>query len=160
GHDELLAGTAPRELLQTLDRDLPALAHLLERPLPPDAPAAARVERARNLAILDRLDEAAALLVPLADDPAALVLLGSGRQAQGRWDESDAGYRAALDRLRADLAQKPAARALARAAYDGLAVNARARHDSAAAVSAYIEGLTTVPGDEAYFHFQLGRQYT
>ena len=67
------------------------------RPLASRAPLAARIERAKLLAVLDRLDEAADSIRDSAGrDPSACLMLASVLQDGKQWDESSRCYRAAL----------------------------------------------------------------
>src|SRR5262249_15444295 len=110
------------------------------------------VERARLLATLSRLDEAAGQLEGLPEhDFAALALLGAVRQKQRRFAESNDAYRAAL-RLAREEEEK-------RRAYDGLAFNAREQQDHAEADRLYLEALDRLPTQRAHFHHQLGRHH-
>jgi tetratricopeptide (TPR) repeat protein len=124
--------------------------------LPESASPAARVERARLVGVLGRLDDAAALTEPLQDtDANAAQLLAVVRQKQKRYEESSVLYRKAL----AVLGEGPEAIANRVQAYDGLAFNARAMKRPGDAEAAYREAMTRLPAAAAHFHFQLGRHY-
>jgi tetratricopeptide (TPR) repeat protein len=137
-------------------RTLRSVRAAVERPLPPDAPPTARLEYARNLAVLDRLAEAADLLAPLTGQSAdAALLRATALQKLTRYDESDRDYRAALALL-ADNDRTAPPRV---EAYEGLAFNARAAGRPADAEAAYREALARVPAAGAYLHLQLARHY-
>lgn len=131
-----------------------------ERSMPAGAPPQAHIDRAVLLLQLDRRDEAAAELRTLAPgDPQAALLLATVRRDQERWAESDALYTAALDRLLPLASGDAGARAGCKAALEGLAFNARSDGRPGDAERALRRGLDLLPGEAAYFHFQLGRHY-
>src|SRR5262249_5087383 len=150
-----LNGGSPRELCRELEAGIAALREEVARPILPSTDPDGAYRRALQLAQLDRLDEAADLLGSPAA-PHALLLLAAVRQAQGRFDESEAAYRRVLAELR-PAGRDPAALGLCVRACDGLAFNARARGEPAAAEAVYRAALADRPDPQsrAYFHFQL-----
>jgi tetratricopeptide (TPR) repeat protein len=160
GSDQPIAAQSPAELGKGLAAAIPKLRQAADRPLPASAPTAARLNRALTLIQLDRLNEAAALLRPFT--PAhtdATLLLASVYRDQQRWDESDALYNAALERLLPTAATDAAARADCLIAFEGLVFNARERRRPAEAERLLMLGLDTLPPEAAHFHFQLGTHY-
>jgi len=151
-----VGGHAPSRQLAAVREQWAALEKVVARPLPESAAPAARVERARLLGVLGRLDDAAALAEPLADSDAnAAILLAVVRQKQKRFGESSDGYRKSL----ALFGDAPGTIAGRVQAYDGLAFNAREQRQPAEAEAAYREGMERLPAAAAHFHFQLGRHY-
>src|SRR5207247_2624470 len=123
GSERPLLGKSPEQVRSELAHAIQSYAALLERPPGASPPPPERLQRARMLAVLDRLEEATALLAPLADnDGEAALLRAAVLQDQERWNESNADYRRALDLL---TAAGPASAAGRVRAYDGLAFNAR-----------------------------------
>jgi tetratricopeptide (TPR) repeat protein len=109
---------------------------------------------------LDRPDEAADILRPLAaSSPAVALLLAAVYRDTEQWSESDALYHSALDRLSPRAATDPSAREGCRMARAGLAFNARAEGRPADAERALLRGLVEVPAAAAHFHFLLGKHY-
>lgn len=160
GSETPVGGRSPAEARKALAAALRRFRQAAERPIPPSTGPAARLNRAVLLVRLDRLPEAAALLEPLApgDDMAALFLATVYRD-QRRWAESDS----LLDRvLRTTLpraAEDSPARAACLAAIDGLAFNAREDRRPADVERVLALGLTAIPSEAAYFHFQVGRHH-
>src|SRR5262249_7971122 len=116
-------------------------------------------QRGQALAVLGRLDEAAAELARCPEsDASAALLLAAVLQDQEAWDESDRHFRRALALL-ATPEQTPAVTAARVRACTGLAFNARAakRFREAEAVSR--EALEKVPEAVAEWHLQMGRHY-
>lgn len=160
GSARAVAEKPPGEIRRALRRDLDRLESAAKFPLPPTAPPRARFARAEVLIQLDRLDEAADLLAPLAPgSPNAQMLLASVDRDRGRYAESAAGYEAVLARPVPDATQFPEARETARLAFEGLAFVARADNRPADAEAALLRALGALPRDAAHFHFLLGRHY-
>lgn len=150
----------PVRLRQEIDSELRALSIAAAKPLPGNASPAQRRERARGLAVLDRLEEADRLLEPLAPtDPEAMLLRAAVQQGDQRWDESSHSYRTALTMLDETGARDATGIAARVKAYDNLASNAYKRKAFRDAEAAYLEGLAAVPEAEAHFHYQLGRHH-
>lgn len=161
GSDRPVAGTPLPEARRRVRADVERLERTAAHPLPPTAPAAARFSRAETLIQLDRLDEAAELLRPLADQhTTAALLLATVNRDRERWADSDAGYESALAKLLPTAATDPRARAGCRTALDGLAYNARQDRRPADAEAALRRGLEALPADAAHFHFLLGRRFS
>jgi hypothetical protein len=160
GSERPVGKQTPAELRRALAGLVPKLQRAAERPLPAAAPPVARVERAALLIRVDRLDDAAALLEPLAaaDDTAGMLLATVYRDL-GRWAESDRLYAAALDKFRPRAGADPQARSVCTTALDGLAFNAREAGRAGEAEAVLRRGLEALPGEAAYFHFQLGRHH-
>jgi tetratricopeptide (TPR) repeat protein len=160
GSDRPVAQKPPAELRKALAAHIPKLRKAADHPLPPSAPPQARIERAALLIQIDRLDEAAALLEPLAPDgDTATLLLATVYRDKGRWAESDALYCGVLDRLLPRAQGDPAAREMCFTAVEGLAFNAREDRRPADAKRVLLRGLESLPSEAAYFHFQLGRHH-
>lgn len=156
----ILQGGTPVELRRRLEDEIDRLTAVVAAPLPDEASAGARLQRAQFLAMLDRFDEAAEVLRPIADSsPHAAALLASIRQKQKRWDESNAAYGRTIELVERVRERGPPEVALLVRSYGGQAYNARETGDFAAAESAYREGLARVPEARAELHFQLGRHY-
>lgn len=142
-------------LVERTIREFEAAVH---QPLPTTAPPGAVIRHAGWLAALDRLDDARRLIQPLAITHAdAALLLAAIDQAEERWADSDAGYRAVL--ARTEQMRPSDRRSLWRVqAFEGLADNARQQRDLVRAVAVFQEALSVLPEAEAYLHVQLGRQ--
>lgn len=154
GGDRPVGKQTPAEARRAIRKEFDGLAKAADRPLPANAPPAARFDRAVVLIQLDRLDEAADLLRPLAANTQPLLLLASVYRDQEKWAEAGAAYTEALGRL------TPADRDGYRLALDGLAFVARADHRPADAEAALKRGLAELPADAAHYHLQLGRHYS
>jgi hypothetical protein len=153
-------GKPPGELRRALLRELERLGAGAKYPLTASAPPRARVARAEVLIQLDRLDESAALLEPLAAGSLeARLLLATVDRDRGRYTESAAHYEAVIARAVPDAAQFPAARETARGAFEGLAFVARADARPADAEAALLRAREALPADAAHFHFLLGKHY-
>jgi hypothetical protein len=151
---------SPTEVRKRLAAMIPGLQREAARPLPEPAAPSARLDRAVLLIQLERLDEAAALLRPLVPgDETATLMLAALYRNQRRWEESDALYTAALERALPTARTDAEARARCRAAFEGLAENAREARRPAEAEAALKRGLQELPADAARFHFLLGRHY-
>jgi hypothetical protein len=160
GREKPLAGVMPHKLRVDLREALRGYTAAARQPLPESATTAARLERARLFAVLDRYDEAERLLKPLAEaNPEATLLLAAILQDRQRWDESSQYYRKALEMLAASPPDDPAALAGRVKGYDGLAFNARGRKAPREAEAYYLEALELLPAACAHFHFQLGGHY-
>jgi hypothetical protein len=151
---------SPAQVRKWLAATLGALRRQAERPVPASAAPAALLDRAVLLVQLERLDEAAAFLQPLApgDDTAALMLAAVYRNQQ-RWPESDGLYASTLEKLLPRARTDEAARGGCRTAFEGLAENARMDRRPAEAEATLHRGLRELPEDAAHFHFLLGRHY-
>jgi hypothetical protein len=160
GSDRPVAGKPPGEARRAARRDLDRLERAAQSPLPPTVPPRARFARAEVLIQLDRLDEAAALLEPLAAGSLnAQILLATVDRDRGHFAASAARYEAVLARALPDAAQFPEARETARFAFEGLAFVARADARPADAEAALLRALEALPADAAHFHHLLGRHY-
>jgi hypothetical protein len=160
GSDRPVLGRPPAEARQEVMKRIPRLRQAAAYPLPPAAPPADRLGRAFVLIQLDRLDEAAELLAPLAaGDATAELLLATVYRDQEKWAASDERFADALEKLLPLAAADPNARGMCRTAFEGLAFNARLDRRPADAERALTRGLEELPSEAAYFHFQLGRHY-
>lgn len=156
GSTKEVAGFAPARLRQELHRAIQSATAVAARPLPQPATTAARIERARALAVLGRAPEAATEIEPLCGtDPQATLLFASLLQDQKRYTESSRCYREAL----ALLEQIPGTLPARVQAYDALAFNAREQKATHEAEAVYHEALERLPQAQAHFHFQLGRHH-
>lgn len=150
---------SPLELREALAEQLLTLDQWLRRPQPARLPPAAVVERARALAMLDRLQEATVSLEPLkGKDLQASLYLGIVLQLRGQPAASDRVFLLAKPVLTQRLPAASAQNSL-KGVYDAMAFNARARGDYRAAEMLYHEALKQLPDHQAHFHFQLGRHY-
>ena len=153
GSRQPVAGAPPGMLRARLVAQVRQYQSAAARSLPTNAGREMLTERARCLAMLGRLDEAAGYLGGLADrDFAAAALLASIRQRQRLFAESSEAYRAALVLANEEAQQ--------RRAYDGLAFNAREQKDPREAERLYLEALKELPSQRAHFHHQLGRHHS
>jgi tetratricopeptide (TPR) repeat protein len=161
GSDRPVAGKPPAELQRLVRQDLDRLTKNASYPLSPVAPHESRFSRCVTLIQLDRLDEAAELVQPFAaeENPTAVLLLATIDRDRERWAASDVGYERALTHLLPKATTDASARGSSRLAFDGLAYNARMDHRPADAERAFQRGLESLPGEAAYFHFQLGQHY-
>lgn len=160
GSASTVAKRPPGEIRRALLRDLERLESAAKFPLSPTAPPGARFARAEVLYQLDRLDEAAELLAPLAPGSLnARILLATVDRERGHYAASAAGYEAVLARAVPDAAQFPAARETARLAFVGLAFVARADNRPADAEAALLRALDALPADAPHFHFLPGAHY-
>lgn len=160
GSDRAVTGKPPQEIRREVRAQVARLKKAAGHPLSPGAPPAARFARAEVLVQLDRLDEAADLLRPLAaNSPVATLLLAAVCRDREQWAESDAAFASALDRLLPRAAADPDAREKCRGALEGLAYNARMDRRPADAERALRRGLEELPADAARFHYLLGRHY-
>lgn len=122
--------------------------------------ATAPLDRALLLIRLDRLDEAADLLRPLAErDDTAALLLATVYRDQERWAASDELYARVLAAQLPRAETNPSLAGACLTAVEGLAFNARADGRPADAERALTRGLGAIPGRAAHFHFLLGRHY-
>lgn len=127
---------------------------------PARLPAKDRLAYAEALLTLDRAAEAEPILRELArKQPAAHLPLARALQQLGRYGESDAAARELLAAALPDVREYPEARRWCRDGFDLLAENATRRGANADREAVLKEGLERVPGEQAYFHFQLGRHY-
>jgi tetratricopeptide (TPR) repeat protein len=160
GSERLVGDRSPAQARQWLADSLRGLRGDAEEPLPASASPDARLERAALLVKLERLDEAAAVLKPVVPgNDAATLMLAAVYSNQRRWAESDALYAATLERFLSQARTDRAARDKCRAAFDGLAENARQGRRPADAEAALNRGLRELPADAAHYHFLLGRHY-
>jgi hypothetical protein len=161
GSARLVADKPAGDVRRAARRDLDRLERTAQFPLPPTAPPRARFARAEVLIQLDRLDEAAALLEPLAPgSPNAQMLLATLDRDRGHFAASAAGYEAVLARTVPDAGRDIEARETARLAFEGLAFVARADNRPADAEAALLRAIEALPADAAQFHFLLGRHYS
>jgi tetratricopeptide (TPR) repeat protein len=110
---------------------------------------------------LDRLDEAADLVRPLASGSVvAMMTLAAIERDREHWTDSDAAYEAALVRILPDVAKYPQARSYARLVFEGLASNAQRDHRPQDGERALRRGLEALPEQAATFHYLLGRHYS
>lgn len=136
-----------RTKLRTLLADLAKQADL-----PPTKPS---LTHALALLALDRLADAEAYLLPLAErDPLARLYLGECRQRRGNWAAGDLDISAAL----AELDPRTAPNAYQKG-FDLLAESAT-EHGSAAEREAVLRAaLAKMPAQAGYWHLQLGRHF-
>ena len=148
------------KLRANLAKELKRLESHAAVPMASQATPDMRTERAMLLIQLNRLDEAAAILKPLANGRnTATLLLATVYQDQPRWDESAAAFRSVLEVAWDPAATSEAARHAARVAFEGLLHNAkesRRRGD----VEFWLKwGLEHFPDRAAEFEFQLGQHF-
>jgi tetratricopeptide (TPR) repeat protein len=119
-----------------------------------------RLQYANDLISLDRLNEAEAALRELVRTvPPANLLLARVLHLQGRYAESDSALKELLAAGLPFVRTKPSIRKACLDAYDLLVENATRRGRSADREAVLKEGLDTLPDEEAYLRFQLGRHY-
>jgi tetratricopeptide (TPR) repeat protein len=160
GRAGTLRGRPPAQASRSLDDALAGLRRAASYPLAPDASPKARLDRAFLLVRLDRLDEAGALLAPLAPtDPAAALLRAAVLRDGGRWAECERAYREILAVLAPKAVRSPLSREGCATAYEGLAEAARRRGDPEAAEAAYRDAARLLPERAAAFALLLGRHY-
>jgi hypothetical protein len=160
GSEEPFGRATPHQVLRHLDATLAKLERAVERPLAASAPVTARLERATLLVRLNRLDEAIALLAPLAgSDPTAGLFLAGIYRDRNRWAESDELFTAALDHFGPRSGNDAHAAEMCRMAYEGLAFNARQSGRPADAERVLRAGLAAHPTLAAFFHYELGRHH-
>lgn len=156
GSSTKLGGLSAQQLSRAIERDMQILTGSVSRPLPTSASPTVRIDRAHDLAVLGRVEDAERELQPLADTvPGAAVLLAALLQDQERWQDSNRWYRHALTLL----CEGPRTLTARTRAYDGLAFNARQQHEDRVAEAVYHEALARIPQAQARFHFQLGRHH-
>jgi hypothetical protein len=161
GSDRPVAGKPPAELRRELRKELDRLERMARSPLAEGASPQARLMRAEVLIQLDRLDEAADLLRPLAAEHiTATLLLAAVERDRGQWASSDELYEVALAELLPKADRDPRSRNMCRLCFDGLAYNARNDRRPADVERALQRGLEALPVDAAYFHFLLGQHYS
>lgn len=160
GSDRPIGKKPPAEVLKRLSAAIPRLRQAADRPLPANAPLHERIGRVVTLIQVDRLDEAAALLTPLAsNDQTAALLLASVYRDQERRAESDELFSRVLDEVLPRASIDAAARQRSFVALEGLAFNATQDGRPADAERVLKRGLEALPEQAAYFHFQLGSHY-
>lgn len=119
-----------------------------------------RLQYANDLLTLDRLSESEAVLRELVPTtPPANLPLARVLHLQGRYAESDAALRELLTAGLPVVSTKPSIRKACLDAFDLLVENATKRGSNADREAVLREGLENLPGEEAYFRFQLGRHY-
>ncbi len=140
--------------------DLKGLAEDLARTDPKGLKPTDRLLYADTLVSLDRPAEAEPILRELVPvlPPAGLSLARALHQLE-RYDESDAAVREWLAAGLPHAGKNPKVRKQCVDGFDLLAENATKRGSNADREAVLKEGLDKLPGEEAYFRFQLGRHY-
>jgi hypothetical protein len=140
--------------------DLKGLAEDLARTDPTRLKPSDRLLYADTLVSLDRPAEAEPILRELMPvfPPAGLSLARTLHQMR-RYDESDAAAREWLIAGLPHAAKNGKVRQDCVAGFDLLGENATKRGQNAGREAVLQEGLQKMPGEEAYFRFQLGRHY-
>lgn len=160
GSDRPVGKKPPAEVRKAYAAVIPRLKQAGNGSLSPAAPPKARLERALLMIQLDRLDEAADLLRPLAEhDDTAALLLATVLRDQERWATSDELYARVLDAQLPRAATDRSAAGACLTAVEGLAFNARADGRPADAERVLTRGLDALPAHAAQFHFFLGQHY-
>jgi hypothetical protein len=160
GSERPIKHYGPAKTGKSLAVRLAALRRETDRPLGDSPTRASRLNRAALLVELERLDDAAAVLAPLAPgDDAATMMLAAVQRNQRHWAESDALYDAVLAKMLPRARTEQSARIACRTAFEGLASNAESDGRPADAEAASNRGLSELPADASYFHFLLGRHY-
>lgn len=119
-----------------------------------------RIDRAILLVKLERLGEAADLLQPLVpNDDRATQMLAAIYTDLKRGAESDPLYASVLEKFLPRAPTDRGAAAACKAAFAGLADNARMAHRPAEVEAVLSRGLRELPAEAAHFHFLLGRHY-
>lgn len=153
-------GKPLRDWGRILEGQVRAITARVASPLPESASADEQLERARELAILDRVPEALALLLPLVErpqpSPEACVLQGTILQTTEDWNGALRWYRP-LVKESAFPGKTGAATQLQIAATRGIAFCERKRGDYPAAEAAYLRLLQLSPRAET--HFLLAQFY-
>jgi tetratricopeptide (TPR) repeat protein len=150
GTDRTIGSETPMNLAKRLDTQIRQYEKAVSWPLPANATIEHKLQRALMLIPLDRLDEAATLLKPLAasgEFPA--MLLATVYQEQERWAESDEWFARGLSGSPATVAT----------ALDGLIFNARESRRPADVEQWLRRGLELFPDRAAEFHYKLGQHY-
>ena len=159
GSDRPVGKKLPAAIRKDLATTIPRLKRSGDQPLPANAKPSDRLNRALLMIQIDRLDEAATLLEPLAANDTVALLLATVHRDQERWAESDELYSRVLEKLPPRAEMSPPAREACFTAIEGLAFNARSDRRPADAERALKYGLEVLPDRAAHFHFQLGQHY-
>jgi hypothetical protein len=160
GSDRPIGTMSPAKVRAWLAGYLSAMRREADRPLSASATAQERIDRAILLVEVERLDDAADVLQPLApaDDTATLMLAAIHRDRR-RWAEAEALYTTVLNKSLPRAGADAAARAASRTAFEGLAESAHGAGRPADAEAILTRGLHELPADAPRFHHLLGRHY-
>lgn len=160
GSEYPISKRPPGEIRDALSGAIPELLRAADRPLRADAPPAARLNRAVLLVRVERLDAAAELLQPLAAaDPTATMLLAAVYRDQGRYAASDKLFADIAARTRPWVGKDPQALGYFKTALESLVFNARADYRPADALRWLEYGRDALPGEAAFYDYQLGLHY-
>jgi tetratricopeptide (TPR) repeat protein len=155
-----VAGVPVSALAAELDRQVRQIEDEIAEPLPPESPPAARLERAKQHAILGDVAAAQAVLEPLvrADPPhpLACLRLGTAYESEENWRASREWYEKARNGL-AQLGPAPQIQPPLLQATKGVAYTERKLGRYREAEAAYREALALSPSAE--MHFLLAQFY-
>jgi len=160
GSEEPLGPASPHQVLKYLDDLLPKLERTVAQVSSVPVSPSTRLQRATLLVRLDRLEEAAELLTPLAaTDPTAALFLAGIYRDLNRWAESTELYTAALAHFSPQSPSDPNAAEMCRLALEGLVFICRQTNRHAEVERLLLRGLEVCPTDAAFFHYELGKHY-
>jgi len=157
---ETIQGRGAAGMREALEQRVAELRKAVAEPLAADATEDARVRRGRDLMSLGQLDEARALLEPLAErSPEASLYLGAVAEVAGRWPEAAVAYRQTIDLVKQQGAVTDASQRWLRAAYERYANNLRRAGEPLEAERQLKQGMEEWPELRELFLLQLGYHY-
>lgn len=158
GSDQRIGELSIQSVRAELARTLTAYRAQLAAPIPSNATADQRVQRAALHAALGEYEAALRIIAPLtASHPNAELLAASVLDDLGRHADAAERYRAVIALVLKE--NSPRREQYLVPAYDGLAETLRDQRRIGEAEAAYLAGMRDAPAAAAHFHFQLGRHY-